>query len=228
MVKGATRLGVGSWNIGTLTVKSIELAKIPWKRKIKIACVQKTKWVGYRARDADGFKLWFSRSKGGQERESVGTHPRQAWMRRSRGISRRIWMRWCARVEHLVTFWSSVAKTQIYYIPCRRSNKGLFMDFKVIPSENLTTLHKLLVMDLEITRKKRTRVLYGQAKIKWESLTKDKAWELGVKLLTMVAWRSSEDASLMWTMTAQCIKEAAREVLGVSKGYYGGRNGDLW
>ncbi|XP_075086318.1 uncharacterized protein LOC142169029 [Nicotiana tabacum] len=33
----------------------------------------------------------------------------------------------------------------------------------------------------------------------------------------MGAWRSSGDASLMWTMMAQCIKEAAREVLGVSK-----------
>ncbi|XP_070041275.1 uncharacterized protein [Nicotiana tomentosiformis] len=132
------------------------------------------------------------------------------------------------RVEHSVTFWSSVAKTQIYYIPCRRSNKGLCTDFKVIPSENLTTLHKLLVIDLEITRKKRIRVLYVQPKIKWEALTEDKAWELGVKLLTMGAWRSSGDASLIWTMMAQCIKEAAREVLGVSKGYYDGRNGDLW
>ncbi|XP_019265066.1 PREDICTED: uncharacterized protein LOC109242680 [Nicotiana attenuata] len=29
-------------------------------------------------------------------------------------------------------------------------------------------------------------------------------------------------------MTAQCIREAAREVLGVSKGYFGGHKGDWW
>ncbi|XP_059310716.1 uncharacterized protein LOC132062086 [Lycium ferocissimum] len=63
-VKGASRLRVGSWNIGTLTGKSIELVKILKKRKINIACVQETKWVGPKAKEVDGYKLWFSgRSK---------------------------------------------------------------------------------------------------------------------------------------------------------------------
>ncbi|XP_070050244.1 uncharacterized protein [Nicotiana tomentosiformis] len=41
-------------------------------------------------------------------------------------------------------------------------------------------------------------------------------------------WRSSGDASTMWTTTAQCIREATREVLGVSKGYSGGHKEDWW
>ncbi|XP_016506520.2 uncharacterized protein LOC107824285 [Nicotiana tabacum] len=44
----------------------------------------------------------------------------------------------------------------------------------------------------------------------------------------MRAWRSSGDASGMWTLTANCIREAARVVLGVSKGYFGGYKGDWW
>ncbi|XP_070053760.1 uncharacterized protein [Nicotiana tomentosiformis] len=44
----------------------------------------------------------------------------------------------------------------------------------------------------------------------------------------MEAWRSSGDASVMWTTTAQCIREVAREVLGVSKGYSGGHKEDWW
>ncbi|XP_070049131.1 uncharacterized protein [Nicotiana tomentosiformis] len=44
----------------------------------------------------------------------------------------------------------------------------------------------------------------------------------------MGAWRSSGDASAMWTTTAQCIREAAREVLGVSKGYSGSHKRDWW
>nr|XP_009625520.1 craniofacial development protein 2-like [Nicotiana tomentosiformis] len=59
---------MGSWNIGTLTGKSIELAKILQKRKINIACVHETRWVGSKARDIDGFKLWVS----GRERGKNG------------------------------------------------------------------------------------------------------------------------------------------------------------
>uniref|UniRef100_A0A1S3X341 Craniofacial development protein 2-like n=1 Tax=Nicotiana tabacum TaxID=4097 RepID=A0A1S3X341_TOBAC len=58
--KGAYRLRIGSWNIGSLTSKSIELAKILQKRKINIAFVQETRWVGSRARNADGYKLCYS------------------------------------------------------------------------------------------------------------------------------------------------------------------------
>ncbi|XP_019242691.1 PREDICTED: craniofacial development protein 2-like, partial [Nicotiana attenuata] len=58
--EGSRRLSIGSWNIGTLTGKSIELAKILQKRKVNIACVQETRWAGSKARNADGYKLWYS------------------------------------------------------------------------------------------------------------------------------------------------------------------------
>ncbi|XP_070043167.1 uncharacterized protein [Nicotiana tomentosiformis] len=64
--KKASRLRIGSWNIGTVTGKSIELGKILQKRKINIACVQETRWKGTRARDIDGFKLWYSGSVRGK------------------------------------------------------------------------------------------------------------------------------------------------------------------
>nr|XP_016470757.1 PREDICTED: craniofacial development protein 2-like [Nicotiana tabacum] len=64
--KKSSRLRIGSWNIWTLTGKSIELGKILQKRKISIACVQETRWKGIRARDADGFKLWYSGSARGK------------------------------------------------------------------------------------------------------------------------------------------------------------------
>ncbi|XP_070014568.1 uncharacterized protein LOC142175544 [Nicotiana tabacum] len=45
--------------------------------------------------------------------------------------------------------------------------------------------------------------------------------------MAMGAW-SSGDASVMWTATADCIRETTREVLGVLKGYSSGRRGDWW
>ena len=51
---------MASWNIGSLTGKLIELVKSLRRRKISIACVQETKWVGAKAREIDGYKLWYS------------------------------------------------------------------------------------------------------------------------------------------------------------------------
>ncbi|XP_060184011.1 uncharacterized protein LOC132613795 [Lycium barbarum] len=51
------------------------------------------------------------------------------------------------REHHLVTFRSSTAVTQIDFLLLRKEDKGLCKDCKVIPGENLTTQHKLLVMD---------------------------------------------------------------------------------
>jgi len=42
--------------------KSLELVKSLRRRKINIACVQETKWVGAKAREIDGYKLWYSGS----------------------------------------------------------------------------------------------------------------------------------------------------------------------
>lgn len=62
------RLRLGSWDVGKLTGKSIELVKILRKRKINTACVQETKWTGAKATKIDGYKLWYtgaSKSKNG-------------------------------------------------------------------------------------------------------------------------------------------------------------------
>nr|XP_009769880.1 PREDICTED: uncharacterized protein LOC104220675 [Nicotiana sylvestris] len=52
--------------------------------------------------------------------------------------------------------------------------------------------------------------------------------ELEGRLVAMGSWKSGGDASSMWTETADCIREATREVLGISKGYSGGHRGDWW
>uniref|UniRef100_A0A1S4BUG0 Craniofacial development protein 2-like n=1 Tax=Nicotiana tabacum TaxID=4097 RepID=A0A1S4BUG0_TOBAC len=105
------------------------------------------------------------------------------------------------REEHLVTFRSMVAKTQIDYILLRRCDRGVCEDCKVIPSETLATQHRLLVMDVGIVIKKK-RFVRGQPRIRWGALAKDNAHELEGRLLVMGAWKSSRDASAMLTATA--------------------------
>ncbi|XP_059289650.1 uncharacterized protein LOC132043184 [Lycium ferocissimum] len=51
------------------------------------------------------------------------------------------------REQHLVSFRSSTAATQIDFLLLKKEDKGLCKDCKVIPSENLMAQHKLLVID---------------------------------------------------------------------------------
>ncbi|KAI8564245.1 hypothetical protein RHMOL_Rhmol03G0166900 [Rhododendron molle] len=54
------RIRLATWNIGTLTGKTRELVDTMLRRRISIACLQETKWVGEKAREIDdtGFKLY--------------------------------------------------------------------------------------------------------------------------------------------------------------------------
>ncbi|XP_070041242.1 uncharacterized protein [Nicotiana tomentosiformis] len=281
--KGSYRLRIRSWNIGTLTGKSIELVKILQKRKVNIACVQDTMRVVSKVRNADGYKLWCSKGLKGKNgvgilvdreiRESMevldevvwGTLPTEKLFigedfnghiglsvggygevhggfgfgdRNGEGTSVLDFARafelvivnsiFPKREEHLIIFRSIVAKTQIDYLLLRRCNKGLCEDCKVILSENLVTQHTLLVMDVGIMVKKNKRFVQGQLRIRWGVLTKDNAQELERRLTDMGSWKGGRDVSIMWTAMTDCIRDAAREVLGVSKGYSGGHRGDWW
>ena len=50
----------GLRNIGSLIGKYIELVKALHWCKISVACIQETKWVGAKAKEIDGYKLWYS------------------------------------------------------------------------------------------------------------------------------------------------------------------------
>uniref|UniRef100_A0A1S3YDI4 Craniofacial development protein 2-like n=1 Tax=Nicotiana tabacum TaxID=4097 RepID=A0A1S3YDI4_TOBAC len=267
----------------TLTGKSIDLAKIFQKRKVNIACVQETRWVRSKARNAYGYKLWYSRGVKGKNgvgilvdrelRESVvearrvsdrlmaiklvvgrstlnvisayapqvgldeevkrrfweeldevvrGTPPTEklfiggnfnghigssasgygevhggfgCGVRNGGGTSLLDFARafelvivnsiFSKKEEHLITFRSMVAKIHIDYLLLRRCDKGLCEDCKVIPSENLATQHRLLVIDIGILIKRKKRFVRGQLRIRWGALTKDTALELEGKLATI-------------------------------------------
>ncbi|XP_070029635.1 uncharacterized protein [Nicotiana sylvestris] len=132
------------------------------------------------------------------------------------------------REEHLVTYQSSVAKTQIDYLLLRRGDRRWCVDCKVIPGETLATQHRLLVMDFGIMIRRKKRSIRGRPRIRWGALTKDKAQELEGKLSEMGAWRSSGDANTIWSTTVDCIRKAARDVLGLASGRAGGHKGDWW
>ncbi|KAG5571039.1 hypothetical protein H5410_060805 [Solanum commersonii] len=167
---GSHNLRVGSWNIGSLMGKFIELVKILKKRKINIACVQETRWRDTNRKiviggDFNGhigaISNGFDDVHGGfgfGERNGGGTSLLDFAKVFELVIANSCFPK---KENHLVTFRSSVAKTQIDYFLLRKGDRGLC---KVIPSENLTTQHKLLVMDLEIKRARRKKIASRSAR----------------------------------------------------------------
>ncbi|XP_070015526.1 uncharacterized protein LOC142174387 [Nicotiana tabacum] len=83
-------------------------------------------------------------------------------------------------------------------------------------------------MDVGIIVKRRKMSARERLRIRWGALTKDKAQELERRLSAMGAWMSSGDVSTMWSTTIDYIREAAREVLGVSTGISDRHKGDWW
>ena len=57
---GFQKVRLVSWNIGSLIGELIELVKSLHRCRINIAYVQETKWVGVKAKEVDGYKLWYS------------------------------------------------------------------------------------------------------------------------------------------------------------------------
>ncbi|XP_016558092.1 uncharacterized protein LOC107857786 [Capsicum annuum] len=60
--------------------------------------------------------------------------------------------------DHLITFQSTLAKTQIEFLPLRKGDRVLCKDCKVIPNELLLTQHRFLVLDLIIKKSKKCKV----------------------------------------------------------------------
>ena len=58
----------GSWNVGTMNKKSVEIADELWRRKVDVCAVQETRWKGERTRfvgaAGERYKFWWKGDDG--------------------------------------------------------------------------------------------------------------------------------------------------------------------
>ncbi|KAF3622750.1 putative general transcription factor 3C polypeptide 5-like isoform X1 [Capsicum annuum] len=201
------RLRVGSWNIGTLQGKSVKLVKILKKRRINIACVQETKWVGleeevkasfWEALDevvrsvpssekiviAGDFNGHFGVLSGGYDyvHGGFGFSDRNgegaALLDFARAFGLVVVNSSFPKKEDHLSFRSAITKTQIDFLLLRKGDRALCKDCKVIPSEHVLTQRRLLVMDLVIKKSKKRTAGEGRPRIKWGGLTPVSALEM--------------------------------------------------
>ncbi|VFQ92062.1 unnamed protein product [Cuscuta campestris] len=71
-------------------------------------------------------------------------------------------------------------------------------------------------------------VVSGIARIRWRSWDGEKIAELISFVQLKGVWESCGEATDMWVQTSNCIREVAREVLGVSCGSVSRHKGDWW
>nr|GFB86918.1 craniofacial development protein 2-like [Tanacetum cinerariifolium] len=68
-VLDSRKIRVGSWNVGSLTEKSLELVDALERHRMDIACFQETKWKDSSNREGNRHKLWYSGVTGPGPRE---------------------------------------------------------------------------------------------------------------------------------------------------------------
>ncbi|XP_047252260.1 uncharacterized protein LOC124887121 [Capsicum annuum] len=78
------------------------------------------------------------------------------------------------------------------FLPLRKEDRALCKDCKVIPSENLSTQHRLLVMDVVINKGRKKSSVEARPRIKWGSLILSNALEIGENLKSRGLGRNEE------------------------------------
>ncbi|KAK3522736.1 hypothetical protein QTP86_030783 [Hemibagrus guttatus] len=122
------------------------------------------------------------------------------------------------REEHRVTYKSGGRRTQVDYIPCRRSNLKEISDCKVVVGESVARQHRMVVcrMTLMVCKTKRSKIEM-EKKTKWWKLKKEECCEEFREKL-----RQALGGQVVlpddWETTAEVIRETGRKVLGVSSG----------
>ncbi|KAK9127974.1 hypothetical protein Syun_016771 [Stephania yunnanensis] len=122
------------------------------------------------------------------------------------------------RESHTITFSSGHNKSQIDFLLIKKIDRKICRDCKIIPGEALTTHHKLVVLDIELTQRHNMNKRVSDPRIKWWNLKHSKQVEFKEKLLKKNVWNLDLDANTMWLEMSNCIRRARSNVLGISKG----------
>ena len=118
-------------------------------------------------------------------------------------------------LEQTYTYKRGQNRTKIEYMAIRRDILGNVVNCKVIPGKPITTQHRLLVMDLKISKKRKIKKICAK-RINWWKLKTEKGEELRQKLAEFMVSEDEEEI-LTWDNTYPKIIETAKEVLGENK-----------
>ena len=125
------------------------------------------------------------------------------------------------RKNHLVTYSSGGRESQIDYIMLRKEHANECRNCKVLPSEAITTQHRILIADL-VVKKTRQRRAAGRKRIRWWKLkdeeSKEKFRRELVERLSNIDEATTENVEQWWEEIAEQILKCGEELYGRSTG----------
>ncbi|GJX72808.1 retrovirus-related pol polyprotein LINE-1 [Tanacetum coccineum] len=182
-VEDFRRIRVGSWNVGSLTCKLLELVDALERHRVDITCFQETKWKGSSNKEVNGYNLWHigattegysgvHRGFGYEVRNEEGRSILDFATAHDLVVVNSYFKK---RDHHLITFQSGGRCTQIDYLLVRRGDLKACKDYKVFPGEACSSQHRFLAMDTLFKRVQRRRVGSAAPRILWKNLNGDAA-----------------------------------------------------
>nr|XP_043619693.1 uncharacterized protein LOC122591493 [Erigeron canadensis] len=125
------------------------------------------------------------------------------------------------RDSQLITFQSGLNKTQIDYFLVRRGDFRACKDCKVLPREAGYSQHRLLVIDLLLSRRATKTEKAVKPRILWKKLRGEAAETFRLTTISRFTKEirdgSHMEADELWTLLAEGMRETAKEVLGVTR-----------
>ncbi|GKC82644.1 ataxia telangiectasia mutated family protein [Tanacetum coccineum] len=122
---------------------------------------------------------------------------------------------------HLITFQSGGHNTQIDYLLVRKGDLRACKDCRAFPSEACSSQHRLVTLDVLFERQRQRRAGTKRLRILWKNLNGDAVETfratVSEKLSTLGEDLSASDADQMWNTLAHCIKDAAKDSVGVTR-----------
>jgi Reverse transcriptase (RNA-dependent DNA polymerase) len=122
------------------------------------------------------------------------------------------------REEHVITYKSGAARSQIDYFLVWRSELKNVKNCKVIPGECLATQHRILVMDYKMAFVRKNEIQKRMSRIRWWKLEGQQLEQFKEK--TAQKWKQDDkprNVDEMWNRMAGGMKDAAKEVVGMTR-----------
>ncbi|GJW32833.1 retrovirus-related pol polyprotein LINE-1 [Tanacetum coccineum] len=231
-VVGTRRIRVGSWNVGSLTRKLVEICNVLGRHKVDIECFQETKWKGSRMREGNGYRLWYSGfatvRNGVGVILAVGLKDKVVQVTRRNirimAISIIIDGETVNVIAHTL-HWSGLVtrvgvSTQIDYLLVRKGDLGACKDCRAFPSEACSPQHRLVTLDVLFERQRQRRAETERPRILWKNLNGDAVETFRAtffeKLSTLWEDMATSDADQMWNTLSRSIKDAEKDFVDVT------------
>ncbi|GJS17054.1 retrovirus-related pol polyprotein LINE-1 [Tanacetum coccineum] len=233
---GSRRIRVGTWNVGSLIGKHLEVVDALGRHKVNIACFQETKWKGSSTREGNGYKLWYSGSSSGRNRVGVILTARLkdnvVQVGLSDAIKKKIWddldeiVRECPTDQYLFIggdLNGHIGSTADGYarvhggfgFGARNEEWRVILEFAT--THDLVTLEHARTAGPSLVR--HAHLNLGRARILWKNLKGDVSETfkatVAEKLSVLEEDMSTSSAEQLWNTLAHTIKDVARDSLGV-------------